>query len=200
MFAKFAVLCAVVALSGSVVAFPGYHHHDHDHDYYDHNPQYSFNYGVNDYSTGDHKHQSEIRANGVVKGSYSLVEPDGSIRTVDYTADDINGFNAVVSKTAPTVHKSAVVAKPVIPVAPVVEHAAPLVHAHSAPLIHKQPIYSGVQHVSSPIVQVAPAVYKQPYAATVAKTSQYTHHVPHVNHQYADYSDVYSDGYYGQYY
>lgn len=28
-------------------------------------------------------------------GQYSLVEPDGSIRTVDYTADPVNGFNAV---------------------------------------------------------------------------------------------------------
>lgn len=28
-------------------------------------------------------------------GQYSLVEPDGSIRTVDYTADPIHGFNAV---------------------------------------------------------------------------------------------------------
>lgn len=34
-------------------------------------------------------------------GQYSLVEPDGSIRTVDYTADKLNGFNAVVHKTAP---------------------------------------------------------------------------------------------------
>lgn len=34
-------------------------------------------------------------------GQYSLVEPDGSIRTVDYTADKHNGFNAVVHKTAP---------------------------------------------------------------------------------------------------
>lgn len=30
---------------------------------------------------------------------YSLVEPDGSRRTVDYTADPINGFNAVVTKS-----------------------------------------------------------------------------------------------------
>lgn len=35
-------------------------------------------------------------------GQYSLVEPDGSIRTVDYTADKHNGFNAVVHKTPPT--------------------------------------------------------------------------------------------------
>ncbi|KAL9692324.1 hypothetical protein quinque_012087 [Culex quinquefasciatus] len=32
---------------------------------------------------------------------YSLVEPDGSVRTVDYTADDHNGFNAVVQKSGP---------------------------------------------------------------------------------------------------
>jgi hypothetical protein len=46
---------------------------------------------VTDHHTGDIKHQSETRDGGVVKGQYSLVEPDGSIRTVDYTADDING-------------------------------------------------------------------------------------------------------------
>lgn len=34
-------------------------------------------------------------------GQYSLVEPDGSVRTVDYVADDHNGFNAVVHKSAP---------------------------------------------------------------------------------------------------
>jgi hypothetical protein len=54
-------------------------------------PRYSFNYGVTDHHTGDIKSQSETRDGGVVKGQYSLVEPDGSIRTVDYTADDING-------------------------------------------------------------------------------------------------------------
>lgn len=32
------------------------------------------------------------------------MEPDGSIRTVSYAADDYSGFNAVVSKSGPTVH------------------------------------------------------------------------------------------------
>lgn len=41
--------------------------------------------------TGDVKSQSEHRDGGFVKGQYSLVEPDGSVRTVDYTADDVNG-------------------------------------------------------------------------------------------------------------
>lgn len=41
-------------------------------------------------------------------GQYTVVEPDGSIRTVDYTADKHNGFNAVVHKTAPiSAHEAA---------------------------------------------------------------------------------------------
>lgn len=39
-----------------------------------------------------------------MKGQYSLVEPDGSIRTVDYEANDISGFNAIVSKNGLSVH------------------------------------------------------------------------------------------------
>ncbi|WP_171259473.1 chitin-binding domain-containing protein, partial [Acinetobacter baumannii] len=35
---------------------------------------------------------------GTVSGHYSLIEPDGTKRTVDYAADDVNGFNAVVRK------------------------------------------------------------------------------------------------------
>jgi hypothetical protein len=54
---------------------------------------------VHDTYTGDIKSQNEYAdANGYVKGSYSLVEPDGSKRTVEYTADDYNGFNAEVKK------------------------------------------------------------------------------------------------------
>lgn len=51
------------------------------------------------------KSQHETRDGDVVKGQYSLVEPDGSIRTVDYTADKHNGFNAVVHKTEPLNHQ-----------------------------------------------------------------------------------------------
>ena len=50
------------------------------------------------------------RDGDVVKGEYSLVEPDGSIRTVKYVADHHNGFNAVVERT-PAVHKVAKVVK-----------------------------------------------------------------------------------------
>ena len=61
-------------------------------------PQYSFGYDVQDSITGDFKHQQESRDGDVVHGSYSLLESDGTKRIVDYTADSINGFNAVVRK------------------------------------------------------------------------------------------------------
>ncbi|CAH0398018.1 unnamed protein product [Chilo suppressalis] len=65
----------------------------------DPNPAYSFSYGVSDPHTGDQKDAAETLQNGVVQGSYSLVEPDGHLRRVTYTADNVNGFNAVVERT-----------------------------------------------------------------------------------------------------
>lgn len=70
--------------------------------------------------TGDSKAQEETRDGDIVKGSYSLIEPDGSRRTVNYYADPVNGFNAVVQKdvavvapVAPVVAAKQVVAAPV---------------------------------------------------------------------------------------
>jgi hypothetical protein len=85
-------------------------------------PKYSFNYGIKDPHTGDIKSQAETRDGDVVKGQYSLVEPDGSVRTVEYTADDHHGFNAVVHKTAP-LHK-------------VAAHPAPAHYAHAPAYSH----------------------------------------------------------------
>jgi len=65
---------------------------------YDPNPQYSYAYDIQDALTGDSKGQQETRNGDVVEGSYSLVEPDGTRRTVFYTADPVNGFNAVVQR------------------------------------------------------------------------------------------------------
>ncbi|XP_055627319.1 uncharacterized protein LOC129769233 [Toxorhynchites rutilus septentrionalis] len=67
-------------------------------------PSYSFSYGVKDLHSGDVKSQWETRDDGVVKGHYSVVEPDGSIREVDYTADSKTGFNAVVKTHGPNAH------------------------------------------------------------------------------------------------
>ncbi|XP_038207131.1 larval cuticle protein A2B-like [Zerene cesonia] len=67
-------------------------------DDYDPNPQYSYAYDIQDALTGDSKSQHETRSGDVVQGSYSLVDPDGTRRTVEYTADPHNGFNAVVHR------------------------------------------------------------------------------------------------------
>lgn len=68
---------------------------------YVHDPHYNYAYTVNDHSTGDSKSQHEARIGDSVRGQYSLTDPDGSRRTVDYTADAHTGFNAVVHRTAP---------------------------------------------------------------------------------------------------
>ncbi|XP_035900260.1 larval cuticle protein A2B-like [Anopheles stephensi] len=74
---------------------------------YDPLPQYTYAYNVQDALTGDSKSQQETRDGDVVRGSYSLVEPDGTLRTVFYTADPVNGFNAVVQR-GPLVPKAVV--------------------------------------------------------------------------------------------
>ncbi|CAH1368544.1 adult-specific cuticular protein ACP-20-like [Tenebrio molitor] len=78
--------------------------------------KYAFKYGVQDHHTGDIKEQEETRDGDVVKGSYSLHEPDGTILTVHYTADKHNGFNAVVQRQGHASHpqyvSKAVVAVP----------------------------------------------------------------------------------------
>uniref|UniRef100_A0A182N9I3 Uncharacterized protein n=1 Tax=Anopheles dirus TaxID=7168 RepID=A0A182N9I3_9DIPT len=68
------------------------------YDEYNAYPKYSFEYGVDDPHTGDHKKQWEFRDGDVVKGGYMLKEADGTTRVVEYTSDDHNGFNAVVKK------------------------------------------------------------------------------------------------------
>ncbi|XP_026751391.1 uncharacterized protein LOC113511866 [Galleria mellonella] len=71
---------------------------------YDAHPRYAFEYSVNDPHTGDVKQQKEERDGEVVKGQYSLVEPDGSVRTVDYVADWETGFHADVRNSKDNQH------------------------------------------------------------------------------------------------
>lgn len=76
----------------------------------------------------------------MVKGEYSLVEPDGTVRVVKYTADDHNGFNAVVSRVGHAVHPQVYIRKAVVPIA----HAVPVAHAlpltHAVSVAHTVPI------------------------------------------------------------
>lgn len=98
-------LFAVSALLGTAVGSPqGYPYQDARNQELRsdrQNPEmqrYSFSYGVQDQLSGDIKSMEESRDGHTVQGRYSLVEPDGSTRTVLYTADPVNGFNAVVQR------------------------------------------------------------------------------------------------------
>lgn len=91
------VAAAPVAAAPVAAAFPAVAKLDFADAY----PQYQYAYTVRDSLTGDAKDQEEVRDGDVVKGRYSLIEADGSRRTVNYYADDVNGFNAVVQKDIP---------------------------------------------------------------------------------------------------
>ncbi|XP_039231652.1 larval cuticle protein A3A [Drosophila yakuba] len=134
---------------------------------YDPHPQYRFSYGVDDKLTGDNKGQVEERDGDVVRGEYSLIDADGYKRTVQYTADPINGFNAVVNRE-PLV--KAVAVAPVVKTvaAPVAHYAAPAVAHYAAPAVVKT--VDPVAHYAAPAVAhyAAPAVVK-----TVAPVAHY---------------------------
>lgn len=83
-----------------------------------------------------------------------MIEPDGSLRTVIYQADPLNGFNAVVEKT-PLVHKHAVPAVPVAPALPVA-HAFP---APPVPVAHALPALP-----AAPAIPAFPAAHAFPAA------------------------------------
>ncbi|XP_046960831.1 cuticle protein-like [Vanessa cardui] len=125
-------------------------------------PKYDFSYSVADGHTGDNKSQHESRDGDAVHGEYSLVEADGSVRTVQYTADAHNGFNAVVTNSAPSHHAAPAPSQNIIrhdqhgvAAAPIAYHAAPVAY-HASPA-H----YSSAAAVSSQSIQR----HDQPQAA-----------------------------------
>ncbi len=152
---------------------------------YDPNPEYSYSYGVNDPHTGDSKHAEESLKDGIVRGSYSLAEPDGTIRKVSYTADDYNGFNAVVEKHGQAKPFKYVAAAPVYQ-APIAKYvaAAPVYQAPIAKYVAAAPVYQPqfAKYVApatvyqAPVAKyIAPAAYHAPIAKYVAPTA---YHAP----------------------
>ncbi|KAI8437634.1 hypothetical protein MSG28_011886 [Choristoneura fumiferana] len=68
--------------------------------------EYKYSYDIEDPSTGDTKSQHEVRRGDVVSGAYSVVDPDGTRRTVKYSADPTHGFTAFIHNE-PVLPKSA---------------------------------------------------------------------------------------------
>lgn len=133
---------------------------------YDSNPQYSYGYDVQDSLTGDNKQQHESRNGDLVQGSYSFIEADGSRRIVEYTADPLNGFNAVVRKEPGTVAAAPVIAKAPVAIATPAHLVAkaPLAYAPPAPVYASAPLaYShpspAFAYAAQPVAKLATAVY-----------------------------------------
>ncbi|KAK7081914.1 hypothetical protein SK128_021177 [Halocaridina rubra] len=59
--------------------------------------RFNYKYEVKSDDTRDEKQHEETLDNGVLIGTYSLVQPDGTLRTVNYRADGQTGFQAQVS-------------------------------------------------------------------------------------------------------
>ncbi|XP_026848800.1 putative mediator of RNA polymerase II transcription subunit 26 [Drosophila persimilis] len=67
-----------------------------EEEYDDQNSSYQFGFDVKDDEFTNYQNRKEVRDGSVIKGSYSVVDSDGFIRTVKYTADPKEGFKAEV--------------------------------------------------------------------------------------------------------
>lgn len=73
----------------------GHGGHGHAVDYVA-KPDYHFAYGVEDPKSKVSQSRKETRHGDTVHGEYSVVDPNGILRTVKYTADKHNGFQAKI--------------------------------------------------------------------------------------------------------
>ncbi|KAJ1522915.1 hypothetical protein ONE63_002054 [Megalurothrips usitatus] len=65
-------------------------------------PEYAFAYGVEDPKSGNAQSHKEERDGDNVRGEYKVLDADGSVRTVTYTVDPKNGFQANVKQSDPS--------------------------------------------------------------------------------------------------
>ncbi|XP_044742611.1 gamma-gliadin-like isoform X2 [Chrysoperla carnea] len=65
---------------------------------YEPNPSYQFGFDVKDDLYTNYQNRKEQRDGDKITGSYSVVDSDGFIRTVTYTADPKEGFKAEVNR------------------------------------------------------------------------------------------------------
>ncbi|CAB0037638.1 unnamed protein product [Trichogramma brassicae] len=210
MFVELAALTWIVGVQGHVIpaAVPAVVTRFED---YDPHPQYSYAYDVQDSITGDSKNQYETREGDVVKGSYSLIEADGTRRVVEYTADPVNGFNAVVHREPAVVAAPvpAVVAAPVpevkeakeesegassetvetvasAPAAVTYAAAAAPVYVSSAASIHP---YSSLVKTISPVVHTYSAAPVVSYSSPIVH--RYAHIAPAYTYSHGQLAQVY---------
>lgn len=64
------------------------------------NADYNFSFDVKDDLYTNYQNRKESREGDQIKGSYSVVDSDGFIRTVTYTADPVGGFKVIINYTS----------------------------------------------------------------------------------------------------
>ncbi|XP_049291221.1 uncharacterized protein LOC125768076 [Anopheles funestus] len=73
-----------------------HHHHHPSSEHYDDSEGYAFGYRVRDFHTGNDFGHVQNHDNGVTRGEYHILLPDGRVQNVRYTADE-KGFHADVT-------------------------------------------------------------------------------------------------------
>ncbi|KAJ2939668.1 hypothetical protein O0L34_g14386 [Tuta absoluta] len=101
---------------------------------FDPNPSYQFGFDVNDDQYTNYQNRKEQREGDVIKGSYSVVDSDGFIRTVNYIADPKDGFRAEVSRQPTDIVVKIPTPKPQL--AQPISHQQPL-HTQQRPQQHQ---------------------------------------------------------------
>ncbi|CAG9802702.1 unnamed protein product [Chironomus riparius] len=84
----------VIHLQPAFVNIPSSTRHLNVHD----DSNYDYKYAVTDMMTGDMKTHKEARRGDEVQGQYTILDSDGYHRTVNYRANDRDGFDAEVRR------------------------------------------------------------------------------------------------------
>ena len=169
------------------VAKPAYHapapaYHAPAPSYHASYHPYSYTYAVaDDYSKATFSQKESNDGTGLVQGTYSVNLPDGRIQTVNYHANDIDGYVAEVTYSGEAVYPDTPASHPVshAVVKPTYHAPAPAYHA-PAPAYH------------APVVHAAHAVAHHAVAHPIAHHSV-AHPVAHVAAAHVSHSVVAKD-------
>lgn len=90
-------------VSGEIhkVTVPGYYENQHQTEDFVAKPDYNYAYGVQDPKNMNHQNHQESRNGDMVKGEYRVLQADGIVRIVRYTAGGPSGFQATVTYEKP---------------------------------------------------------------------------------------------------
>lgn len=102
---------------------------------------YQFGFDVKDDEFTNYQNRKESRENGVIRGSYSVVDSDGFLRTVNYVADPKEGFKAEVVREPTDIVVKIPPQKPEGQEAKPYKQTPPQQYRQHQPQNHQQPQY-----------------------------------------------------------